>query len=444
METAIGKVSNYLVMIYNWFQDFQGNVAPLIIWFTLMKFKVTDFFTGFTDGINEAFITVKKFIVPILNFYKGFLNMFSPETKKTAKEIGHSLGKMVTYFAGFKIFWLLSKPIRWVLAPLITLIQLTSKFIFLNRITNGLLTKTFKLIWKGAKGAVRQIWLMFKSLVSLEKQLRTTSSAWGRFIKYLRFARGAMLKATLRMWGLNTAMLANPVGLVVLAVAALVGYIYLLVTHWSELQEKTQSMSDGLLLFVALFAPIIGVPLLLAKYWKEFSTIFVNLWKTMKNVTIGVWAFIKQKFYSMLSVFVKFGQYMEKKFPKIFSVFKTIGNFLKKWIIDPIMWLLNKVDFIGDVLGKVVDWTTNLVSSSEDFRKNQEAKAGIEQAGYNALKMEKKAAEAKRTNFVESPETVQGRTTNIQQLTVVMPENTPVTGEYLVETIQQEMDKQGM
>ena len=56
--------------------------------------------------------------------------------------------------------------------------------------------------------------------------------------------RASTLAATVAQWLLNTAMLANPVGIVIAAIAALIGVVTLLVLKWDEVAAKLREVWD--------------------------------------------------------------------------------------------------------------------------------------------------------------------------------------------------------
>lgn len=101
-------------------------------------------------------------------------------------------------------------------------------------------------------------------------------------------------------WVLNIAMAANPIGLLIVAIAALGTAIFLALTHMQELGTfmvtitdwLTQSWHPAILAAIAVFMPFIGLPLLLVAYWTPISGFFANLWATVSGFFAAHWQLI--------------------------------------------------------------------------------------------------------------------------------------------------------
>lgn len=86
-------------------------------------------------------------------------------------------------------------------------------------------------------------------------------------------------------WLVNGAMDANPIALIILGIAALIGIIVLLVTHWKQVVTWImaawnwyQHLGDKVKWLIAVFFPFLGIPLLIISKWKVIETFFSNLW----------------------------------------------------------------------------------------------------------------------------------------------------------------------
>lgn len=91
----------------------------------------------------------------------------------------------------------------------------------------------------------------------------------------------------------NLLMDANPIGLVVIAIAALAVGIVELIKHWNSVLNVLKIVWGFLQKFgppiLAIFAPFIGIPLLIAQHWSVVAAFFVKLWKTISSgVMAGV------------------------------------------------------------------------------------------------------------------------------------------------------------
>lgn len=90
----------------------------------------------------------------------------------------------------------------------------------------------------------------------------------------------ATMSLTAAQWGLNTAMMANPIFLVVLAIIALIGVVYLAVgaiNHFTDSSISATGIIAGAFMF--LYAYIYNI---VANLWNTFAALaefFVNVWK---------------------------------------------------------------------------------------------------------------------------------------------------------------------
>lgn len=88
---------------------------------------------------------------------------------------------------------------------------------------------------------------------------------------------------------LGTALMflaANPIGIVIVAVAALVAGIVLVIKHWDWVKEKTLEVWNSLPNFVQTAIQILLIPL---TGLIGVIVLIVTHWETLKNATIAVW-----------------------------------------------------------------------------------------------------------------------------------------------------------
>lgn len=131
-------------------------------------------------------------------------------------------------------------------------------------------------------------------------------------------ARAAMVAGTAvtyamtaAQWLLNVAMDANPIGLVVLAIMALVGIAALVITYWAPISTFFVGLWNDIwsvvttvanavwsflqqwgALILAVFVPFLGIPLLIYQYWTPISGFFVTLWNGIVAFFQGIWDWI--------------------------------------------------------------------------------------------------------------------------------------------------------
>lgn len=149
---------------------------------------------------------------------------------------------------------------------------------------------------------------------------------------------------TMAQWAWNAAMTANPIGLIVVAIAAAIGAIAMLVKHWDTLKEKFTAAPTWVK--VALLPLIMATAPLL---------ILVN---TIKKV-IDAWAGIK-------TAFSEGG---------IGAGLKKLGGVILSALIDPMLFFLKILAKIPGVGGKIEP----LIQKVEGFQRNAEGGFGVDE-----------------------------------------------------------------
>jgi hypothetical protein len=130
----------------------------------------------------------------------------------------------------------------------------------------------------------------------------------------------------LAQWALNAAMDANPVGLVIMAIAALITIVILLILNWKKVSKYVKEFGAYVLMYLA---PFLIVPLMIAKNWGFLSGFFKDLWGGIVdtffwaiNKIQGVWGWL-------VGAFDKVAQFLHLK-PwlnfEAFSIFFTNGS----------------------------------------------------------------------------------------------------------------------
>ncbi len=93
------------------------------------------------------------------------------------------------------------------------------------------------------------------------------------------------------VWATTVALLANPVGLIVLAIVGLIAALVLLVKHWDTVKRVVRNFLDRfgnyVLAALAVVAPFIAVPLLIAKNWSRIVEIVGGIWSRVNDVVRG-------------------------------------------------------------------------------------------------------------------------------------------------------------
>jgi hypothetical protein len=205
---------------------------------------------------------------------------------------------------------------------------------------------------------LRQNWLVrsFKAISSYG-----SGSFWGGISKGLSSVASGLATAARASWSFTASLLANPVGAIIAGVVLLIAYIVILATHWDKIRERMAEVNDSVILLALLFAPILGIPMLLAKYWNNFKAIFMNIWATIKNTVSLVGLYFDDFFEMLKRKAISVGLYIKKKFPRLFDFFSSVRNrIIEIWndvtnkIKEKINWLGNKLK--GSFFGKILSY----------------------------------------------------------------------------------------
>ena len=118
------------------------------------------------------------------------------------------------------------------------------------------------------------------------------------FVASLSLAKVAQLAgaaatgiASAATWAFNAALLANPLTWIVLGIVALIAALVLLVKHWDTVKRVVKDFFDRygnyVLAALAVVAPFIAVPLLIAKNWSRIVEIVGGIWYRVNDTVRG-------------------------------------------------------------------------------------------------------------------------------------------------------------
>lgn len=141
--------------------------------------------------------------------------------------------------------------------------------------------------------------------------IEALSKAWWVATGIIGAMRNGMTLAAIAQDALNIAMAANPVGMIALAIAALIAVGVLLYQNWSTIgtffstlwtNVKTTFMnfwnwiksflSQWGTVILAVVAPFIGIPLLIVQHWSEIKAGLDSIWNKVKSSVSSAWASI--------------------------------------------------------------------------------------------------------------------------------------------------------
>ena len=418
IDKVIGKVvvtlGKFITKLSDWFNDFQGNIAPIILWLAIMKIEFKIFFAAFIKAVKPFLTAIRIFWSVIMSWIRTAIDYIKKKVKRLwnlffkGKSIAEGLGTAIGTIVGAII---LIKGIP-ILVPFIQ--QLIRAKRYAQEFNSFLRKHVIPTLRKGLKDALVRaaIYLdtLEKKLTSVTQKLinlyesgnkkEKITNQLQKIGKSLGKLTGKLKLAAIAQWLLNYAMEANPVGLIIIGIALLIAYIVLLIVYWDEIREKMQGVSDLVIFMVIawglIFAPIValfvGIPMLLAKYWEEFSVIFTNIWDIIRNVATTVFNVIrfgidrlkksikKMRDYifsalmrvikkitrtiktvvkkitkAIKTVLNKIMNFIKKKFPRLYAILETIGKKINKHLLKPIKSIGKKIGkFLLKPFNKVV------------------------------------------------------------------------------------------
>lgn len=132
--------------------------------------------------------------------------------------------------------------------------------------------------------------------------------------KVAMIASAVAIKAvTVAQWLWNAAMSANPIGIIIIAIGALIAIGVLLWKNWDKVKAKAieiwnsikeffQNLWDKIVkifkdhweIIVAILIPVVGIALLIRKYWDPIKKFFQNLWDKVTQIFWDWWDAIKK------------------------------------------------------------------------------------------------------------------------------------------------------
>lgn len=329
VDSAAGGITErligYIKRVDEFFSDYQGKVAPFILFLYLVKLQVQDFFRGLIDGFKATFGFYWKFAGFIVDIYTKFFNLFGDENKSRVYAVGAAIGHLVAAVAGLKI-------VTTLLAPLRTLFSLFS---------SGWAYGKTALEWFGK--ATGEGGLITRGLT----MLRTGFSA---LIPLIR--------------GVSVALTANPIGVIIMAIAAAA---FLVWKYWDEIKGAIEAIPGPVMGLLAIFTPMIGIPMLILRNWEAFKEGFINIWEGISGFISGTWIYLKLGFKMtvdwILGVwnkvkawFTGFKDWLKTNFYPAFLVFEFIGKKIDEWIVQPLAEAWNYLTGIWDKIGDNLMW----------------------------------------------------------------------------------------
>lgn len=158
---------------------------------------------------------------------------------------------------------------------------------------------------------------------------------------------------TAAQWLLNAALNANPIGLVVGAIAIFIGVLVLAYQHSETFRNIVNGAFNGIksvavsvfnflkgfigkwgVEILAVIAPFIGIPVLIYQHWSGITAFVSNLWNSVKTTTSNVWnsivsaisGFVNGVKNTISTVFNAVATFLTTIWNTISNVFNTVIN----------------------------------------------------------------------------------------------------------------------
>jgi TP901 family phage tail tape measure protein len=183
------------------------------------------------------------------------------------------------------------------LTTAISLLSLRLNAVYLNIVRASLSTNGFT----AAMGKAGLASLgFFKSMWRVTMQLAGQAVGYALAGAYLlgSFLVG-LISATAAQWGLNIAMNANPIGLIVIGIAAAVAAIVVMIKYWDEIKKAIVSFAQ----FVWKISPFKFLLDLVDTIFPGFKAKVAEIFEYVKGLVLGFWNKIKEVFGKIKSFF---------------------------------------------------------------------------------------------------------------------------------------------
>jgi tape measure domain-containing protein len=259
-------------------------------------------FSTFMDNLTLLLINVGNKLLPMVG---DILDEFS-------NLMGANQGLISSGLTSFL------QGVIWLIAYIIVIIEavvkdlggwrnIISKVAAVWNVMVGILRVVFSVVWK-LRGALMVLITTLLIYQAIQKAI-----AVAQFISFWVQLIGMAQSFTEAMEVLNLTMLANPMFWIIAGVVALIAIIWVLVANWDKVVAWLKRAWDGLLnafkkvwnwiwsaldskwlqSLLAVFAPFIGIPIMIIKNWSAISAFFTGLWKGI--VDTFFWAIDKIK-----------------------------------------------------------------------------------------------------------------------------------------------------
>lgn len=378
-ETDEGKI----VAAKNAWGDMKEEVGKKLLpylgkfaeWFETKIPAIQNFILGIADKIQELVTKAEPYITQIKDMFGKIFEKVKPALEETWKILSDAGTVAIDIAQGIINNWDRISPIVYTLVGAIA---------------------AYKLVMFGA-------WVYTTAMVAITK----VKMAWDA-------AQAAATETlTVKQWLLNAAMNANPIGIVIGAIALLVGGIWLLCKNWDLVKKKTIELWRKLdnnplgkvLKFIIKFGNPVGAMInaflflkdVITQNWETIKDFAMTLWDNLvgafnyvKDVILGVCDIVGGIFTAIWDGVVSALDKLKEGFNKV-TDFIT-GAFMSAWnsLMNALDIILHPIETAKKAFGGLIDklkfWNSTPVDDktiniTENTKKTSETVGGANKTG---------------------------------------------------------------
>ncbi len=230
---------------------------------------------------------------------------------------------------------------------------------------------TLPLMIMGVVGACKlvqtaiDIWRLKMALLKMEGGLLSVVMNT-KLVQSITAFTSAVWKSVTALAAQAAAFFASPVGLITLAIMALVGVVILLWKNWDKVTQKVKEWAEWMTgstfgKVLSCIFPVLGAVALLIKHWDTLKAAVINWWNNTKPLLMEFWQNCQETFLFVAEFFqgqwnkittsvvnwwnsVKF--YLSVFWTVCKEVFAKVGGFIKENFISILLAALGPVGFI--------------------------------------------------------------------------------------------------
>ena len=343
-ETDEGKI----VAAKNAWGDMKEEVGKKLLpylgkfaeWFETKIPAIQNFILGIADKIQELVTKAEPYITQIKDMFGKIFEKVKPALEETWQILSNAGTVAIDIAQGIINNWDRISPIVYTLVGAIA---------------------AYKLVMFGA-------WVYTTAMVAITK----VKMAWDA-------AQAATTETlTVKQWLLNAAMNANPIGLIITAIALLIGGIWLLCKNWDLVKKKTIELWKKLdnnplgkvLKFIIKFGNPVGAMInlflflknVITENWETIKSFAMTLWDNLvgafnyvKDVILGVCDVVGGIFTAIWDGVISALDKLKEGFNKV-TDFIT-GAFMSAWdsLMKALDAILHPIETAKNAFGKLID-----------------------------------------------------------------------------------------